>query len=50
LRSEQLVALLQETQGLAHDLVDRLEAPGLDLGANPFLDFVGQRTQVDARK
>jgi hypothetical protein len=48
-RCEQRFALLQEPQGLAHDLVDGLEVSGLDLCANQLFQFVGQRRQVHMR-
>jgi hypothetical protein len=47
---EELFALLQEAQRLAHDLVDRSEATPLDLRADQLLDFVGQRPEVHARQ
>jgi len=37
---------VQETQGLADDLVDRLEVAGLELGSDQLLHFIGQRLQV----
>jgi hypothetical protein len=48
--SEELLAFVQETQSLADDLVDRLKAAGLELGADELLDFVGQRRQVHAKE
>ena len=50
MRSKELFALLQETQRLAHHLVDRSEAALLDLRADQLLDFVGQRSEVHARQ
>jgi hypothetical protein len=49
-RGEKLLALLEEPQGLDHDVVDRLEASGLELGADQLLHFVGQRGQIHARQ
>ena len=37
-----ILALLQETQGLADDLVDRPKAAGLELGSDELFHFVGQ--------
>lgn len=42
----QLLALLEEPQGLDHDLVDRLEASRLELGADQLLHLVGQGRQI----
>src|SRR5690606_41342886 len=50
LGGEQLLALLEEPQGFDHDLVDRVEAAGLELGADQLLHFVGQRGQLHARQ
>jgi hypothetical protein len=48
--SEELLALVKQTERLANDLVDGLEVAGLELGSDEFLHFIRERREVHANQ